>query len=118
MQRSAVLLAEYSRLKNSNPPFLLVKIINMINHNDFIHRVEGAIRYGLDSPAEESEEENDEAHDGYEATLLSQSEWLDADFVELHGPPLTLKQIHQYFITGRLQKEQVTATKPFERGYS
>ena len=70
---------------------------------------------GLNSPAEESEEENDEAPDGYEATLLSQSGWLDADFVEL--PPLTLKHIHQYFITGRLQKEHVTATKPFERGY-
>ena len=41
--------------------------------------------------------------------------YIDADFVEL--PPLTLKHIHQYFITGRLQKECVTATKPFERGY-
>ena len=65
-----------------NPPFSLVRIINIINHND-LFIVEGAIRCGLDSPAEESEEENDEAPDGYEATLLSQSGWLDADFVEL-----------------------------------
>ena len=38
--------------------------------------------------------------------------WIDANVAEL--PPLTLKQ---YFITGRLCKERVTATKPFERGY-
>ena len=41
--------------------------------------------------------------------------WIDANVAEL--PLLTLKHIHQYFITGRLRKERVTATKPFERGY-
>ena len=98
-----------------NPPFSLVRIINNINHNDLFIGLKEQSRCGLDSPAEGSEEENDEAPDGYEATLLSQSGWLDAASVEL--PPLTLKHIHQYFITGRLQKERVTATKPFERGY-
>jgi len=31
---NVALLAEYSRHKNSNPPFSLVSIINVINHND------------------------------------------------------------------------------------
>ena len=35
----------------------------------------------------------------------------------LYPPPLTLKHIHGFFIAGRLRKERVTATKPFERGY-
>ena len=46
---------------------------------------------------------------------MSEQGWIDANVAEL--PPLTLKHIHQYFITGRLLKERVTATKPFERGY-
>ena len=46
---------------------------------------------------------------------MSDQGWIDANVAEL--PPLTLKHIHQYFITGRLRKERVTATKPFERGY-
>jgi len=75
----------------------------------FIYRVEGAIRCGLDSPVEESDEENDEtAPDGYQATLVSEQGWIDANVSEL--PQLTLKHIHQYFITGRLRKERVTAT--------
>ena len=101
-----------------NPPFQLVKIINVTTTviNLFIYRVEGAIRCGLDSPVEESDEENDEtAPDGYQATLVSEQGWIDANVAEL--PQLTLKHIHQYFITGRLRKERVTATKPFERGY-
>ena len=81
----------------------------------FIYRVEGAIEFGLDSPVEGSDEENDEtAPDHYETTLQSDSGWMDVKFTEL--PQLTLKHIHQYFITGRLRKEHVTASKPFERG--
>jgi len=55
------------------------------------------------------------APDHYETTLQSDSGWIDVNFTEL--PPLTLKHIHQYFISGRLRKERVTASKPFERGY-
>jgi len=55
------------------------------------------------------------APDHYETTLQSDSGWIDVNFTEL--PPLTLKHIHQYFITGRLCKECVTASKAFERGY-
>ena len=35
-------LAEYSRRKNSNPPFSLVGIINIINHNDLFKEQSGA----------------------------------------------------------------------------
>ena len=67
----------------------------------FIYRVEGAIRCGLDSPVEESDEETDEtAPNGYQATIVSDQGWIDANVAELS--PLTLKHIHQYFITGRL----------------
>ena len=31
---NVALLAEYSRGKNSNPPFSFVRVINIINHND------------------------------------------------------------------------------------
>ena len=70
----------------------------------------------LDSPVEESDKETDEtAPDGYQATIVSDQGWIDANVAGL--PPLTLKHIHQYFISSRLCKERVTATKPFKRGY-
>ena len=50
-----------------------------------------------------------------EATLSSESGWIDAKCIDL--PPITLKHIHLYFITARLHKKWVTASKPFERGY-
>ena len=81
----------------------------------FIYRVEGPIEFGLDSPVEERDENDETATDHYETTLQSDSGWIDVNFTEL--PPLTLKYIHQYFLTGRLRKERVTASKPFERGY-
>ena len=46
---------------------------------------------------------------------MSDQGWIDANVAEL--PLLTLKHIHQYFITGRLRKDRVTATKPFKREY-
>ena len=77
--------------------------------------MEGAIQCGLDSPVEESDEEDEVVPDGFEAAMTSSSGWMDADVTDI--PPLTLKHIHQFFISGRLRKERVTATKPFERGY-
>jgi len=79
-----------------NPHFQLVKIVNITTTiiNLFIHRVEGAIRCGLDSPVEESEENDETAPDGYHATLTSEQGWIDANAAEL--PQLTLKHIHQY----------------------
>ena len=35
----------------------------------FIYRVEGGIEFGLDSPAEESDENDETASDHYETTL-------------------------------------------------
>ena len=89
--------------------------MQIIDSTTFIYRVEGAIEFGLDSPVEESDEKMMRAPDHYETTLQSDSGWIDVNFTEL--PPLTLKHIHQYFISGRLHKERVTASKPFERGY-
>jgi len=44
--------------------------MQIIDSTTFIYRVEGAIEFGLDSPVEESDEENDEtAPDHYETTL-------------------------------------------------
>ena len=51
-----------------------------------------------------------------EAILLSQSGWLDADFVEL--PPLTLKHIRQYFITGNCKKNVLLQQSPLRGGIS
>ena len=76
--------------------------------------MEGAIQCGLDSPVEESDDD-ETAPDGFEATMTSISGWQDVDVADI--PPLTLKHIHQFFISGRIKKERVTATKPFERGY-
>ena len=64
---------------------------------------------------EQSEQTDETAPDGYQATIMSDQGWIDANVAEL--PPLTLTNIYQYLITGRLHKERVTATKPFERGY-
>ena len=69
-----------------NPPFQLVKMI---------HRVEEAMRCGLDSTVEESDDET--APNGYQATIMSEQV---ANVAQLH--PLTHRHIHQYFITGRL----------------
>jgi len=41
-----------------SPPAYYMQIIDSTT---FIYRVEGAIEFGLDSPVEESDEENDES---------------------------------------------------------
>ena len=64
--------------------------MQIIDSTTFIYRVEGAIKFGLDSPVEESDEENDEtAPDHYETTLQSDSGWIDVNFTEL--PTLLLR---------------------------
>ena len=70
--------------------------------------MEGAIQCGLDSPVEESDDD-ETAPDGFEATKTSISGWQDVDVADI--PPLTLKHIHQFFLSGRIKKERVTATK-------
>ena len=80
--------------------------------------MEGAIQCGLDSPVEENDsDDNETVPDNFEATMTFSGGWMDADVADVHIPPLTLKHIHEFFIAGRLRKERVTATKPFERGY-
>ena len=59
--------------------FPVIKISNITTWKKyywFIYRVEGAIRYGLDSPVEESDEETCEtAPDGYQTTVVSEQRW-------------------------------------------
>ena len=51
--------------------------------------VEGAIRCGLDSPVEESDEETDEiAPDGYQATIMSDQGWIDANVAAYKHLPI------------------------------
>ena len=45
-----------------------MQIIDM-HSTTFIYRVEGGIEFGLDSPAEESDENDETASDHYETTL-------------------------------------------------
>ena len=70
---------------------------------------------GFEACVSDSEDENT-APDGFDDALCSTIGW-----ISLHEskdiPPLNIKHIHEYFITRRLKKELVTATKPFEKGY-
>jgi len=80
-------------------------------HSTFIYRIEGAIEFSIDSEVmKKMIRQHLIVGDNY-----TDSGWIDANFTEVH--PLTLKHVHQYFITGKLCKERVTASKWFERGY-
>ena len=45
--------------------------------------------------------------------------WVDLESTSNSNiiPKLSIKNIHQYFISKKVHKGQVTASKPFERGY-
>ena len=63
----------------------------------------------------ESNEDDDVIPDGFEEAIRDEGGWVDINSIDT--PPLTLKEIHKFFVQQRLQKEQVTASKPFEREY-
>ena len=81
--------------------------INVVHSS--IHRVEGAIQCGLDSPVEESDEDDEIVPDGFEAAMTSSSGWMDAGVTDM--PPLALKHIHQFFISGRLRQARRKLSK-------
>ena len=68
------------------------------------------------SSGEESSDDEESPFDGFDTTIKGDSGWSDIEATS-QVPPLSLKHIHEYFIKRRLRKEQVTATKPFEKGY-
>lgn len=68
------------------------------------------------SSGEESSEDEESPFDGFDTILKEDRGWSDIEATS-QVPPLSLKRIHEYFIKRCLRKEQVTATKPFEKGY-
>ena len=78
--------------------------------------MESAIKFGLDDwPVVESDEDDDVIPDGFEEAIRDEGGWVDINAIDT--TPLTPKEIHDFFVQRRLRKEQVTASKPFERGY-
>ena len=63
-----------------------------------------------------SDSEDDTALDGFDDALSSSTGWIGLHEAK-NTPSLNIKHIHTYFITRRLKKELVTATKPFEKGF-
>ena len=52
----------------------------------------------------------------FKETLESATGWVDLDD-DPAPPSLSLQNIHQFFVTKRLRRDEVTASKPFEKGY-
>ncbi len=63
-----------------------------------------------------SEDEDDTVPTEYLQALNDTTNWKNIEHTA-SIPPLSLKNIHHYFIGKRITKDQVTATKPFEKGY-
>ena len=76
--------------------------------------MEAGISSGEESTNDEDNEES--PFDEFATTLKGDRGWSDIE-ATTQVPPLSLKHIHEYFIKRRIRNEQVTATKPFEKGY-
>ena len=70
--------------------------------------------FGLSSG--EDSDEDDTAPTWFEEEIKKSDGWVDLESTP-NIPPLTLRNIHSYFIQKRLKREHITATKPFEKGY-
>ena len=83
---------------------------------NIINRTKGAMDLGVSSC--ESSDTEEERPDILEKAMRDDEHWVDLDDInKTHVPPLSLHNIHRYFIKRRVRKDQVTASKPFERGY-
>ena len=80
-------------------------------------RVKRCIEAGLADINEDcSSDEEQPAPEDFIPTLESRTGW--KDFEEVNTTlPLSLENIHDYFVTTRLKRDDVTASKPFEKGY-
>ena len=76
-------------------------------------RVQRVMESGLSSGEDSDEEESPPA--GFGESIADSSGWEDIENAQV--PPVALKDIHSYFVQRRIKKEQVTATKPFEKGF-
>ena len=62
---------------------------------------------------DEAESDDETVPDLFFETIESSSGWTD---ITAH-PPVSIDNIHKYFVTTRLRRDDVTACKPFEKGY-
>ena len=69
-----------------------------------------------DVDEEASDEEEEQIPEGFSQKLDSESGWVDLEGIAA-APPVSLDNIHHYFVTKRLKRDDVTASKPFEKGY-
>ena len=76
--------------------------------------MKGAIEVGMSSCEDSNVEE--ERPGVLDDALKGATCWLDLECT-YNIPKLSIKNIHQYFIKRKFRKDQVTASKPFERGY-
>ena len=63
----------------------------------------------------ESDNEEESIPSLFFETIESSSGWIDIEASTV--PPVSLNNIHQYFVTKCLKRDDVTACKPFEKGY-
>ena len=69
-----------------------------------------------DVDQEAGDEEEEQIPEGFSQKLDSESGWVDLEGIAA-APPVSLDNIHHYFVTKRLKRDDVTASKPFEKGY-
>ena len=72
--------------------------------------MKGARELGLSSCEDSDNEERPDTLDN------ASTGWVDLERAK-DVPKILIKNIHRYFITKKVRKDQVTARKPFERGY-
>jgi hypothetical protein len=81
-----------------------------------LNRVKRCIELGLRDDPDESSDEEEQVPEGFTETVKSLTGWVDLE--DNDTPPLlSLDNIHHYFVTKRLRRDEVTASKPFEKGY-
>ena len=65
----------------------------------------------------DSSDVGEETPDILEKAMKDDAHWMDLNDVDkTYVPTLSISNIHHYFIKRKVHKNQVTATKPFERG--
>ena len=65
---------------------------------------------------EASDEKEKQIAEGFCQTVESETGWVDLEGIAA-APPVSLDNIHHYFVMKRLWRNDVTASKPFDKGY-
>ena len=65
---------------------------------------------------DEEASEEEQITEGFSQKLDSESGWVDLEGIAA-APLVSLDNIHRYFVTKRLKRDDVTVSKPFEKGY-